>query len=197
MSVATAPNSSAHRVTTVCLLIALTLVAAQALTLWLMGQPPICKCGTLRLWSGDIWSAENSQQLTDWYTSSHLLHGVLFYALLWLVAPRTPVAVRFLLAIGLEVSWELLENSPLMIERYRKSALAQGYSGDSIVNSVSDTLSAALGFAAARALPVRLTVVLVIVIEVTVGYVIRDNLTLNVVQLVHPSELISQWQTGR
>ena len=178
-------------------LLAASFVTAAAVIELGMGRVPICKCGYVTFWQGVVQSSENSQQLTDWYTSSHLLHGVLFYALLWLVAPRTPVAVRFLLAIGLEVSWELLENSPLMIERYRQSALAQGYSGDSIVNSVSDTLSAALGFAAARALPVRLTVVLVIVIEVTVGYVIRDNLTLNVVQLVHPSELISQWQTGR
>lgn len=179
------------------LLIVAALIAIQATVLALFGQPLFCACGTVKLWNGDVLSAENSQQLTDWYTASHLLHGVLFYGLLHLIAPRLSVGARLAIAIGIEVTWEIFENTPYVIDRYRQSALAQGYVGDSIVNSVSDTAAAGIGFAAARLLPVRLTIVLVIVIEVTLAYLIRDNLSLNIIQLLHPTEFISRWQTGR
>ena len=197
MNAPSAAEPQPTRLLAVCLLIAAALISGQASILYLTGQPPFCACGTIRLWIGSVSSAETSQQLTDWYTFSHLLHGVMFYGLLHLIARRVPLPVRFVIAVGLEAGWELLENTPLVIERYRQSALAQGYFGDSVLNSVSDTLAAAAGFAAASILPTRLTIVLVIVIELTVGYLIRDNLTLNIIQLLHPSQWISQWQSAR
>lgn len=178
------------------LLVGAMVVAVQGLILYAMGQPLICGCGNVRLWGG-IVGPEISQQLTDWYTYSHLTHGIGFYLLLWLVAPQIPIAARFAAALGLEGAWEILENTPWVINRYRQTAIAQGYFGDSVVNSVSDSLAAALGFGLARLLPARSTIVLVIATELFVGYMIRDNLTLNIIQLVHPIEAISRWQVGR
>jgi Protein of unknown function (DUF2585) len=176
------------------LLIGIGLIALQALVLLAMGQPPICGCGYVTLWHGSVASPENSQQLSDWYTPSHLIHGFGFYLLLWLVVPHAPLGLRFVAAVGLEVGWELLENSPIIIDRYRQTGLAQGYVGDSIINSVSDTLAMTLRFALARMVPVRVIVVLVIAMELLAAFAIRDNLTLNIIQLVHPSASISSWQ---
>lgn len=178
------------------LLVGVAIVALQALVLLAMGQPPICKCGTIKFWHGLVSSAESSQQLTDWYTYSHVIHGLIFYFLLWLVVPSVPFGVRFALAIGIEASWEVLENTPFIINRYRQSALALGYVGDSVINSVFDTLAAAIGFALARILPAWSTIALVIVTELSLAYAIRDNLTLNIIQLIHPFEAISRWQIG-
>ena len=180
------------------LAVAIALVAIQALVLLAAGQPPICTCGTVRLWHGIVKSAENSQHLTDWYSFSHLIHvhGFLFYCILAFLAPGTPIGLRFALAVGMEVSWEILENSPVIIERYRHTALAQGYFGDSIVNSVSDTCTMAFGFLLARKLPTWSVVVLAVVIELCLAAIIRDNLTLNIIQLIHPFAAISEWQAG-
>ena len=123
----------------VWLLAVAALMATQGLVLYAYGQPPICTCGTVRLWAGQVLGPENSQQITDWYSFSHVIHGIGFYFLLWLIAPRAPVLLRLALAVGLEVGWEVLENTPFIIERYRQQALAQGYVGDSILNSLSDT----------------------------------------------------------
>lgn len=179
-----------------CLLISAGIVALQAAILLAMGHPPICTCGTIKLWHGLASSAETSQHLTDWYTYSHVIHGFGFYLLLWLIAPRMPFAVRLAMAVGLEAAWEVIENTPLVMDRYRQSALARGYFGDTIVNSVADTLAAAFGFALARLLPVWATVVLVIGTELFTAYAVRDNLTLNIIQLIRPSESISKWQMG-
>ena len=175
---------------------ALLLVVAQAAILYAMGQPPICECGRIVLWQGDVTGPENSQQVTDWYTPSHVIHGFLFYALARLLLRRAPLSARLLLAVAIEVAWELAENSPPVIERYRQQALAQGYVGDSILNSVMDTVAMAAGFLLARLLPVGATVGLALVLEVAVAWAIRDNLTLNVIQLIHPIEAVSRWQTG-
>jgi hypothetical protein len=172
------------------------LVVLQALGLLALGQPPICTCGYVKFWHGIVQSDQNSQQIADWYTFSHIIHGIAFYFVLWLIAPKSSVWLRFAIAITVEVSWEILENTPMIIDRYRESALAQGYVGDSVINSIFDTLAAALGFFIARTFPVWLTVVLVVVFEVFVGYMIRDNLTLNIIQLLFPSETISNWQSG-
>ncbi|MDF2119449.1 DUF2585 domain-containing protein [Roseiarcaceae bacterium H3SJ34-1] len=172
------------------------LIAIQVMSLFALGHPPICTCGSVKLWQGDVLSAENSQHLTDWYTFSHIIHGFGFYLLLWLIAPRTPTGLRFAIAVGLEAGWEILENTPLIMDRYRESALAQGYFGDSIINSVSDVLAMALGFFLARQQPVWLTVVLALAMELFVGYMIRDNLTLNIIQLIHPNAALSRWQAG-
>src|SRR3989344_1172342 len=118
------------------------LLGVQAFVLYLFGQPPIAESGYVKLWEGVVLGAGNSQHLTDWYTFSHVIHGFLFYLALWYFFPRMPIAYRFLIALGVEVGWELIENTPMVIEHYRQQALAQGYVGDSILNSVSDTLAA-------------------------------------------------------
>jgi hypothetical protein len=175
---------------------AAVIVLLQALILLAMGQPLICACGAIKLFGGVVSGPEMSQQLTDWYTYSHIIHGVGFYLLLWLIAPAAPVGLRFMLAIGLEAGWEVLENTPFVINRYRALAIAQGYFGDSVLNSISDTLAASFGFLLARLLPVWSIMGLVAAIELFVLFMIRDNLTLNIIQLIHPVEAISAWQAG-
>jgi hydrogenase/urease accessory protein HupE len=178
-------------------LVAAGAVALQTLILLAMGHPLICACGHVALWHGNPSGPETSQHLTDWYSYTHVVHGLGLYLLLSLVAPRTPFGLRLALAIGLEAAWEVVENTPFVMERYRRSALARGYFGDSVVNSASDTLAMALGFVLARMLPAWSVVGLVVAIELVLGFMIRDNLTLNIVQLIHPSEAISHWQTRR
>lgn len=180
----------------VFVLIAGGFVALQALILLALGQPAICACGTIKLWEGAVLSSENSQHLTDWYTFSHIIHGFAFYLILWLIAPRLPIGLRLAIAIGVEAGWELIENTPFIIDRYRETALAQGYSGDSVINSVFDTLAAMLGFYLARLLPYWVPIALTIAMELFVGIMIRDNLALNIIQLLAPSEVISAWQAG-
>ena len=172
-----------------------TVLVVQAAALYAMGQPPICTCGAVRLWTGDILGPENSQQLTDWYTFSHVLHGMIFYGLARLFVPRWPALAALALALGLECAWELAENSPMVIDRYRAQALAQGYSGDSILNSLSDTLAATTGFLLARFLPTRASFGLAVAAELFTAVMVRDNLTLNVIQLIHPVDAIAAWQT--
>jgi hypothetical protein len=170
-------------------------IVFQAFALLAMGHPAICTCGQIYLWHGNPSGPETSQHLTDWYTYTHLLHGFGFYLLLWLIAPGMPVGLRLVIAVGLEVGWEIVENTPLIMDRYRQSALARGYFGDSIINSIADTFAATVGFALARVLPIWVSVTLVIGMELFAGYAIRDNLMLNIIQLVHPSDAISRWQT--
>src|SRR5262245_26761816 len=161
-----------------------------------MGQPLICRCGTIRLWQGDVASAENSQQLADWYSPSHLIHGLLFYALLRWAMGRRPLGLRAIVALLLESGWEILENSPIIIDRYRAATISLGYRGDSVVNSVSDILFMLFGFALAARLPVWISVALAVLLEAVVGYAIRDNLALNIIMLIHPIDAIRAWQMG-
>jgi hypothetical protein len=168
----------------------------QALVLHAMGRVWICSCGTIRLWVGDIWSPELSQQLFDWYTASHIVHGILFYGALRLLLPRAPALVRLAIAVGIEAGWEIAENSPWVIEAYRKQALAAGYTGDSILNSLSDNLSMMTGFALAYLLPWRATVALVLVLEIGAASLVRDNLTLNILNFIHRFPAIEAWQSG-
>ncbi len=176
------------------ILIGILLVALQALVLYLMGQPAICQCGYIKFWHGVILSGENSQQLTDWYTFSHFAHGFIFYFLLSVFLPRVPLGLRLLIAIGIEVGWEVLENTPMVINHYRQQALAQGYMGDSIVNSVVDTLAVVAGFLLSRKLLVLYIVIIAVAMEAFTIYMVRDGLTFNVINLIYPLEFLQDWQ---
>jgi hypothetical protein len=174
--------------------IAFVVLAAAAAILLGMGRNPICTCGSVDLWVGARDSPKTSQMLADWYSLSHIVHGLLFYALLWLIARRWPVEWRFLAALMVEASWEVTENTPFVIDRYRATTAAIGYTGDSVINSLSDILMMMLGFLAARKLPVRASIVLLIVLELVPLFVIRDNLALNIWTLLAPNKTVQAWQ---
>lgn len=159
-----------------------------------MGRLPLGPDGRFALWEGNIWSSEQSQRVADPYSFSHIVHGLLFFGFLWLVARRQPVGHRFVLAVFLEAGWEVLENSPLIIDRYRAVTIALGYQGDSVLNSVSDILMMSLGFLMASRWRWWLSVAALVVLEVGCLFWVRDNLTLNIVMLVHPIEAIKAWQ---
>ncbi len=159
-----------------------------------MGRPPICTCGTVEFW-GEV-GPKQSQMLADWYSPSHVVHGFLFYAALALLWRKSPIEQRFLMASLIEAAWEIAENTPMVIDRYREATIALGYSGDSILNSASDIAMMALGFLAARRLPVWASALIVLSLELIPLFVIRDNLTLNVIMLLAPSDAILNWQAG-
>lgn len=161
-----------------------------------MGRLAFGPDGRVGLWEGNIWSSEQSQRIADPYTFSHMIHGMLFYGFLWLVARRLPVRHRFVAALLLEASWEILENSPLIINRYREVTISLGYVGDSVLNSVSDIFFAGLGFVFAWRARLWVTILVILAMEVGTAVWVRDNLTLNVIMLVHPVEAIKAWQSA-
>ena len=153
-----------------------------------------CACGYLNLWDGDIWSAHNSQHVFDPYSFTHILHGVLLCWILTWVFSRMALSWRITLAVLLEAVWEVLENSPFIIQRYREATIGQGYVGDSIINSLADILCCAAGFLLARKLGFRLALLLFVAVELALALMVRDNLCLNVLMLICPIDAVKQWQ---
>ena len=160
------------------------------------GHIPICECGYVLAWNGEVNTANDSQHLADWYTFSHIIHGFVFFWLIRVIfRKKLPVEMALLIALGIEIGWEILENSPIIINRYRETA-ATMYFGDSIFNSVADVLWMMLGFLFAYKFPTWLSVAIVVFFELFVLYFIKDNLVLNIIMLLHPFDAIKSWQMG-
>lgn len=162
----------------------------------LLGRIWICACGYVKLFEASVKSEGNSQHIADWYAPSHIEHGFLFFALSWLLLRRFPKWVWFAAALALESFWEVLENSPIIIDRYRSVTISLNYYGDSILNSAMDTIMMIVGFWLASRLPWKITLALAMSAELLMLYIIRDNLTLNVLMLIYPIEAIRTWQGG-
>ncbi|MBY0496666.1 MAG: DUF2585 domain-containing protein [Cyanobacteria bacterium] len=174
----------------------LAIVAATAIILLSMGREPICRCGYVKLWHGVAVSPETSQHIADWYTPSHVVHGFLFYGLLVLLARRWPIGARLIAATLLESGWEILENTPLVIDRYREGTIALDYYGDSVLNSMCDIGWMMAGFTLAARLPLPASILLIVAAEAGGAYFIRDNLSLNILMLIYPLEAVRRWQAG-
>jgi len=177
-------------------LLAAAIVMIAALAELTMGREARCTCGYIKLWHGIVNSSENSQHVTDWYTFTHIIHGIGFFALTSPIARSMPMPWRFVLAVAIEAVWEVFENTPFVIERYRATTISLDYYGDSVVNSVADIGAMTVGFWIASRVRWWTSLLAVIVIEIALAATIRDNLTLNILMLIHPIDAIRRWQLG-
>jgi len=182
------------------LIATLVVLAAVLAILIAMGRPPICECGTVKLWHGVVQSSENSQHLADWYSASHVIHGLLFYFFAhilwrrWKLFGGRPAGYALPIAVAFEAFWEILENTPLIIDRYREVTISWGYAGDSIVNSMADIGWMVAGFLLAARIPAWASVALAVALELFTLAMIRDNLSLNILMLLWPVDAIAAWQ---
>lgn len=188
-------RSAQSRLTPILVTLGIILLTA-AWLLWI-AREPICKCGYVKFWHGQVVSSENSQHISDWYTPSHIIHGFLFFGALWLVARRLSFGWRLAIATLVEAAWEIVENSDAVIERYRSVTISLDYYGDSVLNVVADISAMILGFWLASKLPVWATVALILLFEAATILIIRDGLALNVLMLLYPLDWVAEWQAGR
>lgn len=172
------------------------IVLAAGLIETLNGRSLICRCGVVRLWAGVVESPENSQQFSDWYSLSHVVHGLLLYAATKLTYPKGHPGYRLVIACAIEATWEVVENSSYIINRYRAETVSWGYSGDSVLNSVGDILFMIIGFGLASRGRVPYAILLGLTLELVSLVAIRDNLTLNLLMLIHPLASVRAWQAG-
>lgn len=184
-------------------LIFIGIVLAQIFILYGMGREWICTCGFIKFWEGDVMSASNSQQIADWYTFSHIIHGFVFYGFFIWISKKVfqkvgglPLGLMFIGAVFLETSWEVLENSTWIVEYYRNNTVSLGYIGDSILNSVFDVVWMAIGFVMARKMPIWSIILIAIGFEIMTGYFVRDGLLLNILMFIYPSEAVKAWQVA-
>jgi hypothetical protein len=161
-----------------------------------MGRTLTYRNGPIRPWVSDVDSDQNSQQVSDWYTFTHVIHGALFYGATHLAMAPASLGMRLVSTVALEATWESYENTDTVINRYRAATIALGYYGDSVLNSMMDILACVLGFLLASRLRWWWTLGWVVAAEVVVAMVIRDNLTLNIIMLIWPIEAIKRWQMG-
>lgn len=185
-----------NRTVLTSLLLAAGAIGATAIILYTMGQPLICKCGYVKLWHGVVFSSENSQHLSDWYTPSHIIHGILFFGFFTLVLRKAGINLRLALSLAVECAWEILENTDMIINRYRESTISLDYFGDSVINSSADILAMVIGFFLAARLPVWASIAIIVVFETLTIWLIRDGLALNILMLVWPLEAVKAWQGG-
>ena len=178
------------------LLLCVIIIAVAAFVLLLQGRVWWCQAGDYSPWAWDIWSTHNSQHLVDPYSFTHILHGVLEFWLIGLVFKKVPLAWRLVIAVMIEATWEIAENSNFVIERYRAATISLDYFGDSIINSMSDILCCATGFVIAYKLRFWKSLALFLATETVLIFWIRDSLLINIIMLIHPVEAIKVWQIG-
>ncbi len=171
-------------------------LAAAAFRLRAQGRLWLCSCGRFRVWLGDAWGSETSQQLFDPYSFTHVLHGFAFAGLLALVLPRAGWRWRLALAVAAEAAWEVFENTEFVINRYREATAALGYTGDTVVNSLGDVLASAAGVLLARRLGLVRSLAVFALTEAVLLFWIRDSLLLNIIMLIYPLDSVRRWQTG-
>lgn len=160
------------------------------------GRSWLAKDGSFKFWISDAWGGDNSQQLLDPYSFSHILHGMLFFGALYLLRNYLSLAWRFVIAIALEAAWEIAENTQTVIDRYRESTAALGYYGDTITNCLGDLISCGIGFAIAYYLGFWKSLALFIFIEIALILTIKDSLLINIIMIIYPLDAIKEWQTA-
>ena len=170
------------------------LVPLTALALWAQGRLFSCSCGEFRFWVGNTCSSQNSQQLFDPYSFTHILHGFLLFWLITLLFKRIPWPWQLTTAAILEALWEVLENTNFVIDRYREQTAALGYTGDTVVNSIGDLFCAIAGVLIARRLGWRWSLLVFLLFEAVLFFAIRDSLLLQILMLIYPVTALKLWQ---